>query len=325
MLVGVLPVSVARELAAGPRAARLSGMRADHLRSGDALALPGREHEVIPALVRALFAHEPRAATIRLREARANSPSLAIAADAHALGLRAVRRPVSRGSYIDTSGDAADQRRALSRNFVGNLRKARNKIARERDVETLFLTGDEAGQDGLRRFLALEAAGWKGAAGTAIATSREQVEFYARHGGQLRAPRPTRMARTEGGGHHDRESSLAVRTDASMVLLKIAYDERFAALSPGSVLFERSLERAFADEGVRELNCLSAQAWHRNWRMLESAYDDVWWLRPGRRSARLAVDLAVDLPVAVKARATQLPDPVQERLKGVRARVRGRG
>ena len=78
----------------------------------------------------------------------------------------------SRGSLVPTTGTGQDFEKSLHGNFRRNLRKAANRVAREHAVAFEFVGGEEA-QDPtyLARFLRVEASGWKGETGTAIARS----------------------------------------------------------------------------------------------------------------------------------------------------------
>ena len=58
------------------------------------------------------------------------------------------------------------------------------------------------------------------------------------------------------------------------MVLKIAYDEVFARYSPGTLLFEKTLERAYADVDTEEVNCLTDMEWHKPWQMLSRDYFD---------------------------------------------------
>jgi CelD/BcsL family acetyltransferase involved in cellulose biosynthesis len=103
--------------------------------------------------------------------------------------------------------------------------------------------------DSAEEFLAIEAAGWKGKARTALASRAGDAAFYrevtARFGGAGRLS----LYSLEAGGH-----TLAMQTNlrANDCLFdwKVAYNERFAAYGPGAQLQLRVLDLALRD-GVR--------------------------------------------------------------------------
>jgi hypothetical protein len=61
-------------------------------------------------------------------------------------------------------------------------------------------------------------------------------------------------------------SQLCVRSGAEYVLFKIAYDERYAALSPGNLIFEWMLDRCCENPAIRCVNLLTDAAWHGPWK-----------------------------------------------------------
>lgn len=155
----------------------------------------------------------------------------------------------------------------LSRNFRGNLRKARNKLAALSDVK--FVTIDDCA--GLRRelevFLKLESSGWKGDASVrgAILLKADQLAFYqALIESFCDSPRcEINSLYAEG---RCIASQLCIRTGATYTILKIAYDESYARVSPGQMLLEWTLKRCCQDPLVSRLSLVSDTAWHRDWR-----------------------------------------------------------
>jgi len=121
----------------------------------------------------------------------------------------------------------------------------------------------------------IEASGWKGRKGTALAASLSLVAFYtalveglAREG-WLEWHFLNADAKTLAG-------HLAVRFGRSMTLVKIGYDEAYAKCSPGNLLFERTAKWIFERGDIDEINCLTDMPWHRSWRMDQSNYTSLW-------------------------------------------------
>lgn len=132
----------------------------------------------------------------------------------------------------------------------GRLKDLRRRRRRLEEAGTLTVesaTEGEALDRALADFLALEAAGWKGAAGTALA-SRPQTDAFARA-----LFRPTRgpvsvradLLRLDG---RTVAASLALISGTTAHLLKTAYDEGLRAHAPGLVL-EDAIVRAVHAEG----------------------------------------------------------------------------
>ncbi len=306
-LVGVFPVLVRPHPLAGRRCPYLIGLVDDHTRSGDALVAPGNEQAVIPAMVTALLHAEPHPCALAFGGVRDGSPTL-IALGACVDDLMVLPRRHTAGSLIRPEGRFEDFRAGLSPNFKGNLRKARNKLTELPDVESVFVVGAEATEAGLDWFLPLEASGWKGGRGTAIAMSAPLESFY-RELCRLLAERgwlEWHQLRTGGkaiAGH------LAIRLGDSVSLIKIAYDEDYSRYAPVKHLIERCIERTFEDDGVHQLNCLTDMPWHRNWQMVQDQYRDL-WLFP-RSLPGLLLGLVV---VVLEDRARESLGPALRRL-----------
>ncbi len=316
-LVGVLPVVQVRRVLPG---VRLHGTVDAHTRSGYALLGADRPVEALSAMLGQLADLEPRYLWLRFSGIRSGSSTLPTGRLATA---SCVEMPAARGSgsVVDTRGSLDEFDAGLSTNFRRNLRKARNRSQREHQASWRFHRGEQARPiELLQRFLDLEAAGWKGEAGTAIGCSTELVDFYATLTRRLsdRGWLEWQFLDLDGApaaGH------LAVRFGGSLSLVKIAYDESFSRLGPGNLLFHQTVARAFADEGVDEINCVTDMAWHENWHMSKAAYSDM-VVSPRRLlpTAAGAVELAVPGALARRARGIPWMVTVVRKAKAARGR-----
>jgi len=274
-LLGVLPL-VVRERGIG----RLGTSRAstpydDHTAFGDMLLCPGMRSDTYEALLNAARRELGVGLTeIALRGVAATS---ATATWGHAplTGLYRLVDARGRGSYLPVAaGHWTEHRARLSKNFRQNLRKADNRMREAGLVPTYeWLTGAAADPERLGIFLALECSGWKGQAGSAIAQDRRQLSFYRALVENMHQ-RGWLEWHLMHVGDRTIAAHLAIRMDRSLVLLKIAYDEAHARYSPGTLLFEKLAERAFADAGTDEINCLTDMEWHKPWQMLQREYLD---------------------------------------------------
>ncbi len=109
--------------------------------------------------------------------------------------------------------------------------------------------------DGSADFLALEASGWKGTAGTALACRAEHAVFYREATSGFAATGRLRLYALQAGGE-----TVAMQTDlcagGRLFDWKVAYDERFARYGPGTQLQLRVLEVA-GQEGVQWIDSCS--------------------------------------------------------------------
>ncbi len=176
---------------------------------------------------------------------------------------------------------------SLSSKFLANLRRRMRKL-HELGAPSIRRIGPRGGEGDdpdavaawLDRFFALEAAGWKGDRGTAIAQDEETLAFYRG------------LARVA-----SREGWLALRAlelDGRAVamhfglvhrgaygLLKPAYDEGLATCSPGQLLVREVLAECDA-LGLAEFDFLGPDmAWKRDWQPAFRPHDWLYVYRPG--------------------------------------------
>jgi hypothetical protein len=150
----------------------------------------------------------------------------------------------------------------------------------------------------IARFLALEAVGWKGARGTALAAdsarrafAREALEGFAREGAleiHELALNDTTIA-----------SGIVLRSGARAFYWKTAYDERFAEFSPG-VQLTLTLSRALAaSPGLALIDSCALENHPMIDRLWGGRLDlvDIALASPGR-SWRFAASLAVERALA---------------------------
>jgi hypothetical protein len=174
---------------------------------------------------------------------------------------------VGASDIIDCQRTFEKTRAALSRNFRGNLRKARNKLTSLVDVRFVHASDPQALEREFERFLDVEASGWKGEGGThgALRAKPTHVAFYRdlvatfRDGGQCEINALYAEGRCIA-------SQLCARSGAEYTILKIGYDERYARVAPGQLLLERTLEYCCRDPQITRLSLVSGSAWHRDWR-----------------------------------------------------------
>ena len=160
-------------------------------------------------------------------------------------GYRLIVRPHEASPWLVLPASADELLASVSRNLRSQVGRFRRRLEREGDVRLRTAHGPEIDDD-LERFLEIEASGWKGARGTAIRSDARAVRLYldfaraAADRGWLRL----RFLELDGD---------AIAADLSCVLgggehlLKTAFDERHARLSPGVVLRAEVLAAAIAE------------------------------------------------------------------------------
>lgn len=124
---------------------------------------------------------------------------------------------------------------AMSAKKRKELRRQHNRLAEEGALSIERLDGDAGLAEWTAEFLALEAAGWKGEAGSALASAPEtRALFAAALAGAASAGRLERLALRLGG----RAIAMLVNfiTAPGAYSYKTAFDEDYARFSPGMLL-----------------------------------------------------------------------------------------
>ncbi len=156
-----------------------------------------------------------------------------------------------------------DWLRTLPRNMRDSIRKARGRIEACGGGQVVVSTGPEL-PAAYEQFVALEASGWKGAQGTALSrrpAMRGLLRDYLPSAG-------TAHIRSLFVGDRLAASQVGVTVDGSLFLMKVAYDEQLAHLSPGNVLMANLVEECCEDPAVDRIDCTVWQEWHQRWGMV---------------------------------------------------------
>ncbi|QWC85990.1 GNAT family N-acetyltransferase [Nocardioidaceae bacterium] len=164
-----------------------------------------------------------------------------------------------------------DHRRAVTRRRESNdyatltisgknrkeLRRLRRRLGDEADgVETVDLAegaGADDVRDAARQFLDLEAKGWKGADGGAMASHDDQARFFEEACVALASRGDLQLLCLRVGDGSPAAMGVNVRSGATVSTWKIAYDERWSAYSPG-VQLTLDCFSSFHDSGADVLD-----------------------------------------------------------------------
>jgi len=145
----------------------------------------------------------------------------------------------------------------------------------------------------IERFLALEASGWKGARGTALAREAERAAF-AREFLEGLAERGRLEIFELRVGNDVAAAGAVLRAGRRAFFWKTAYDERYAQFSPGAALARRIGERLAADPGLELVDSCAApdhpmidRIWSERLALVDLAL-------PGASAARFRTALALE-------------------------------
>jgi hypothetical protein len=271
----VLPVIVKPHPLLGSSCPILSTPYDGNTPSGDVLLAADHAALAFRMLLAEVSRAVPHHLGLDLKAVRRNSPVWAALQDCPQgytmrIGLRSLY------SRLDVSGDFATYTSSLGK-MRRNLRHYRKKLEAlgPVSVEIRELKGS---QDFLPEYLALDASGWKGRAGTAIINNPDVTAFYETLISNLAV-----QGRWEWHVLRVRErvvaAGMGVRCETSLILPKYAFDEDFAFCSPGNLLTGEVFKDAFARAGITEINHMSLSEPDHWWRMSRDKYVDVYLVR----------------------------------------------
>jgi CelD/BcsL family acetyltransferase involved in cellulose biosynthesis len=190
------------------------------------------------------------------------------------------------------------------KNLRASLRKARNRF--ERQGELTVTTAREPGEvaAAFDEFVALEASGWKADKGALANRPVDQAVFRR----FLLAAAPTgaavvRVLRLDG---RPAAAQLAASAGDTLDLMKVAYDDELADLSPSNLLMADLVRECCDRDDISSIDLVTNQPWHRRW---HAEVHPTYQLRDPnvRRLGGLAVSLADR--VAAWRRGTDEPEP----------------
>jgi CelD/BcsL family acetyltransferase involved in cellulose biosynthesis len=166
--------------------------------------------------------------------------------------------------YIPLKKTWDEQQATLQSKFKANVRRRRKKLEEKGQVTVERIERGQELEAKLDEGYALEASGWKGARGTAIAQDKGTRGFYSE------------LART--AAYQNELSLYFMRVDGRAVgfhygltwddryfLLKPGYDEALRECSPGQLLMEEVLKDCVS-RGLREFDFLGPNmVWKQDW------------------------------------------------------------
>lgn len=273
-LIGVLPLIAARAVKSLGFSILFLKTPYDilHTSGVDCLTLPGRE-EIIENFVAYLSAIPRTWPLIRMRELPGHSASM-VHLTRKSAGLRAIHHPCGSENYIEVPKSYEAYHAAFSSNFRRQLKRGVRKLDELPDVRFLCPEQSRPSADNVRRFEDIEASGWKSESGFTIKAVEGSSSFYTLAAERFRDHgwMVWNFLETDGqtiGAHY------AVSIKRTLFLLKISYDDRFSACSPGNLLLAKVIQLASETGELDEINCVADCAWHRNWNMNKRILHDL--------------------------------------------------
>lgn len=273
-LAGLMPVA-RRASYYGHHVTHVSGWLHANAFCGVPLVAAGLEEE----FWRALLAHFDRSARqalfLHLPLLPADGPVDAALERVLAAGERAHYRVAEENRAFLTGALSAAEylERAMSAKKRKELRRKHNRLAEEGALAFERMEGEAGLAEWRSEFLALEAAGWKGEAGSALASAADTCALFTQSlAGAAAAGRLERLAlRLDGRAIAMLANFL---TPPGAYSFKTAYDEAYARFSPGMLLQLENLallehaDVAWADSCAVEGHPMIERLWRGRRRMV---------------------------------------------------------
>jgi CelD/BcsL family acetyltransferase involved in cellulose biosynthesis len=201
---------------------------------------------------------------ILLGRVMADSPTVEALGGAHRGGFFS-RRDVAPCPWITLDESWQDPEQKLSSSRRSDLRRAQRRAEQIGEVVTELLSPlREELPPLLDEVFRIEAAGWKGREGTALAHDERRREFFVRYSEAAADAGFLRLAFLKVSGQ-TAAVQLAAECGGRFWLLKVGYDEEFKRASPGSLLMAETIRHA-ATQGLDSYEFLGrAESWTRVW------------------------------------------------------------
>ena len=233
---------------------------------GDRLGEPVDVRSADPAALRLLTDALARAgAALTLHRVPSGSPTIdALRASYSGRGLLRLRPAVS-SPVIQLDDGWVDPQRRFNSGRRSDFRRALRRAGEQGEVTFEILT-PSPGELGplLDEAFEVEAAGWKGAKGTALRLDPVVGQFFRNYSAAAAKEGILRLAFMRIGGRAV-ATQLAVEYARRFWLLKIGYDESLSRCSPGTLLMLHTLGDAAA-RGLAGYEFLGAEApWTAMW------------------------------------------------------------
>jgi len=312
-LVAIAPLMSTYTLMFGLPIRRLEAMANEHSPRFDFIIRPGTE-DVFPAL----WNHLSRAAgswtVLQLTQLPAGSRvGLELPALARQSGYQTGRWASEESPYVPLIGAWEQYFQGLATKHRSNLRNRFKRLGALGAVAFETVRSADALPEGLR----LEAAAWKGKAGTAIESRADVRQFY--HGlAELAAARGWLRLQFLSVAGRRIAFQYVIRYRSKQFLLKPGYDPEFSAYSPSNLLCARVMEEAFED-GVTEHDFLGAAApWKREWASCTRPHE---WLFafPNTARGRLLYRMKFDMLPRLQSRPVYRSLRAMAKIAGIRS------
>jgi CelD/BcsL family acetyltransferase involved in cellulose biosynthesis len=232
---------------------------------------------------------------------------------ARASGYRTLTRTLWRSPYLDIDGGLAAYEAARRRSVLHDLGRRRRRLCEEGTVTIEVADGGARLDTLLGQAFELEAKGWKGARGTAMASRAETRCFYSEVAAWAAARGWLRLSFLRLDGR-PLAVDYALEHAGVQYLLKGGYDPGFARFAPGQQLLHETIRRGFA-LGLRRIEFGGAdEVYKRAWTDSTRGREEVRAFAPSPRGRLAWIAHARLRPLARRAH-------VADAIRGAKTRL----
>lgn len=174
-------------------------------------------------------------------------------------------------SLLDISESFEMTTKHMSKKFLKNNYRLRNKAEKEGLLEYKSHCLEKKMEPLFKIFLAVESDGWKGIGGTAISASQNLIEFYK----SLVNINSSGLYAVVNILYLDSRpiaAQIGIKTSNRLDLLKIGYSERFKHLGPGNTLLTEVIKNEVAEKN-KQICFVTCPEWAESWK---SSYNHVY-------------------------------------------------
>ncbi|MEO6576574.1 MAG: GNAT family N-acetyltransferase [Polyangiaceae bacterium] len=235
----------------------------DHWKAGTPIL--GRDPEGSMVTLLEALAREGGWHVLELGPMRHDSETLQLLfSHAERLGFRPRISRKLEDPVVMMNGAWEDYFDSLSGNLRSQVKRSEAKLLREGPVTLEEYLGGAELDERLEEFFRIEASGWKGREGTAIASEPATRDFYCRlaHTAAKRGELRLHMLRVSG---QCIAADYCIANGRTVYMLKVGYDETWSQCSPGQVIRMRVLKHLFG--GSAEIyDLMSGGGEHRGYK-----------------------------------------------------------
>lgn len=246
-----------------PHSSRFGELRSTSNSESPRFGILCEDTEASLQILRSLFDRCPRRLT--LFPLQNSEPELDQSVScAEVANYRLLMRTIGYSPYIVLDSDWEGYRRQRSRKLVTEIRRRRKRLEEEGHLSLTVEDGTEELDQLLDGCFKLEAAGWKGQVGTAMASKAGTARFYRALAHWAARRGSLRLAFLKLDGRM-LAFDFSIEEGGTHYLLKTSYDPAFGRLGPGILIRSEMLARCFENNLERYEFLGRDEPWKHKW------------------------------------------------------------